>query len=621
MRHPGSMRGSRALLLMNFGALRRSSALAEDRLRSNRTTTAALQLLVCPHFEEEVTLWLSPKAARSAIARRLTPKLKLRISKLRHGELAWQRSINTRPIRPAHRINDVYDARSAQASSLADVRRALEQFEVDFVELPEPSAFTPFVVVPAAQTEAALSAIARGLLAPNAEESWSLKLLDSAGVPVSPGQAEKDPSRIAAARCLRHCVAFNGRELSTPREAVTVEFWDRLEQDVPRADGAVHLPGTLRRKLTGHDLALDYIEPAVWQHALTNGSLLRLPAPHLKVLHEPVDIVYTWVDGADPAWLRRMRNARGQVDLNFTEPSALADSRFTNRDELKYSLRSLEYYASWARHIFIVTDNQVPPWLNLSHPQVTVVDHRDIFTDPTVLPVFNSHAIESQLHHIAGLSDRYLYLNDDCFFLRPTDPELFYTGSGLAKHFPSVVPLDIDGWSPRDLPIISAAKQGRDYLLDKYGRTVTHRFKHTPHAQLRPVLEAMEREEPALFAQVAASPFRSPIDFSIPSSLHHFDAYARGKSVEGDIGYQFVDLSREDLELQLGRIARRTDLDVCCLNETYIPQEKQASIETAVRNFFDDRFPVPSSFELPSPDHSSQLAGAGSRDRTAVDVA
>ncbi|MGO1851722.1 hypothetical protein, partial [Microbacterium sp.] len=220
-----------------------------------------LQLLGCPQFEEELTLWFSPRAARSALARRLTPELKLWISKLRHGELSWQRSISTRPVRPAHRITDVYDARSAQASSLADVRRALEQFDVDFVELPEPSVFNPFVVVQATQTEAALSAIARGLLAPNADDSWSLKLLDSSGAPVSAGQVEKDPSRIAAAQCLRHCVAVNGRELSTPREAVTVEFWDRLGQDVPRADGAVHLPGTLRRKLTQHDLALNYIEP------------------------------------------------------------------------------------------------------------------------------------------------------------------------------------------------------------------------------------------------------------------------------------------------------------------------------------------------------------------------
>lgn len=550
-------------------------------------------------------MWFSPKTVRSALTKRLTPARKLWISQLRHGEHAWQQVFSNPPKHPASRISEVYDARSAQASSLADVRRALGLADVDFVELPSPTPFHPTLVVAACHASAARTAISQRLSSARKDESWSIRLLDSRGRTISTPPAEKNLDRLAAIRCLRHCIAPNGRELSTSKETVTVEIWEALGPGVTRADGAVHLPGTLRRKQRQHDLVVDYITPIVWQHALTNGSILRLPAPHLKVLQEPVDIVYTWVDGDDPAWKRRMHNARDDVDLNFTEPSALADSRFTSRDELRYSLRSMEYYASWARRIFIVTDNQVPAWLNTEHPQITVVDHRDIFADPDVLPVFNSHAIESQLHHIAGLSDRYLYLNDDCFFLRPTEPELFYTGNGLAKHFPSIVPIDVDGWSPRDLPIISAAKQGRDYLLEKYGQTVTHRFQHTPHAQLRPLLEKMERDEPDMFAQVSASRFRAPDDFSIPASLHHFDAYAQGKSVEGDVGYQFVDLSREDLTLQLSRIARRNDLDVCCINETYLPQTDADRVDREVRHFLDDRFPVPSSFELAAVDDTS----------------
>lgn len=543
-------------------------------------------------------MWLSPTTVRSALSRRLTPGRKLWISKLRHGEHTWQKFISRTSARSESRVSEVYDARSAQASSLAEVRRALKESGIVFVELPDPSPFGPTLVVDSEHAAVTLAALSQGLYSSDTDDSWSMRLFGSRGNRISFRQAKKNPGRIAAARCLRHWIAPNGRELSTPKEIVTVEFWEKLGSDVPRADGAVHLPGTLRRKQHHHDLVVDYIEPGVWQQALTNGSILRLPAPTLKVLHEPVDIVYTWVDGADPVWRHRMQNARDEVDLNFTEPSALADSRFTSRNELKYSLRSLEYYASWARHIYIVTDDQVPAWLNVEHPQITIIDHRDIFTDSGVLPVFNSHAIESQLHHIEGLSDRYLYLNDDCFFLRPTEPELFYTGNGLAKHFPSTVPIDIDGWSPRDLPIISAAKQGRDYLLEKYDRTVTHRFKHTPHAQLRQVLETMEKEEPELFAKVAASQFRSPEDFSIPSSLHHFDSFERGFSVEGEIGYQFVDLSRADLALQLSRVSRRTDLDVFCLNETDLGGQAEDRVNKLVTQFFEERFPVPCSFEL-----------------------
>lgn len=545
-------------------------------------------------------MWFSPSSMRAAVSRRLTPERKLWISKLRHGEHAWQRIGRLSSGRSASSTTRSYDALRAQINSLEMVRSVLDGASVAFVELPRLNAFRPILVVNSIEAKTALTAISARLDTTQKSQQWGVRFLNAQGQEISSRRSVKRPSEVAAVRCLCHVIAPNGRELSTPAETVTVEFWEEMGANVPRPDGAVYLPGALRRRQQQHDLVIDYIEPAVWHHARTSGSVLRLPAPHLKALNEEIDIVYTWVDGSDSEWREKMRMALEANDLRTTEASAISASRFTSRDELKYSLRSLEYYASWFRHIFIVTDSQVPPWLRLDHPQLTVIDHREIFADPEVLPVFNSHAIESQLHHINGLSDRYLYLNDDCFFLRPTQPELFYTGNGLAKHFPSIVPVDIGGWSPRDLPIISAAKQGRDYLLEKYGRTVTHRFQHTPHPQLRPVLDAMEEEEPELFAQVASSQFRAPGDFSIPSSLQHFDSFARGRSVEGDIDYQFVDLARNDLALQLGRVSRRTDLDVFCLNETTVPDESARQINRLVAQFFEDRFPLPSSFELVS---------------------
>ncbi len=497
-----------------------------------------------------------------------------------------------------------YDAREEQSQALAAVRTVLADAGIEFVELPRLSHFRPTLVVDEKNTEAVLTALLTWLRArtdwneSEARENWTIRYRNVRGTKLSLRTVRNRPDKVGSVTCLRRRHAANGRELTTPEQTLTVEMWKKTGDDTPRTDGAYHLPGTLLRRQTDHTLTVDYIEPTVWHDALRNGNRLRLPAPHLRVLHEPVDIVYTWVDGSDPSWRRRMSATRDSLDLRTTEPSSIAESRFTSRDELRYSLRSLEYYASWARHVFIVTDSQVPSWLDTDHPKLTVIDHRDIFSDPSILPVFNSHAIESQLHHIPGLADHYLYLNDDCFFLRPTDPELFFTANGLTKHFPSIVPIDIGGWTPRDLPIISAAKQGRDHVLEKYGNTVTHRFKHTPHPQLRPVLEAMESEEPELFANVAAAPFRSPEDVSIASSLHHFDAFARGLSIEGRIGYQFVDLSEPDLELRLLRVARRTDLDVFCLNETTLCTGSRETIDRVVGQFMNARFPSPSTFEL-----------------------
>ncbi|MEU8139981.1 stealth family protein, partial [Streptodolium elevatio] len=152
----------------------------------------------------------------------------------------------------------------------------------------------------------------------------------------------------------------------------------------------------------------------------------------------PVDAVYTWVDGNDPAWRARrdkaLADAGGSTALNG---QAANDARYTSRDELRYSLRSIDMYAPWIRTVYLVTDRQTPAWLDTDHPRVKIVDHRDIFTDPDALPTFNSHAIESQLHHIDGLAEHFLYFNDDVFLGRPVTPATFFHANGLAKHFTS----------------------------------------------------------------------------------------------------------------------------------------------------------------------------------------
>ncbi|XP_046921236.1 N-acetylglucosamine-1-phosphotransferase subunits alpha/beta isoform X4 [Lynx rufus] len=57
-------------------------------------------------------------------------------------------------------------------------------------------------------------------------------------------------------------------------------------------------------------------------------------------------------------------------------------SRFEDNEELRYSLRSIERHAPWVRNIFIVTNGQIPSWLNLDNPRVTIVTHQVYLTWP-----------------------------------------------------------------------------------------------------------------------------------------------------------------------------------------------------------------------------------------------
>jgi hypothetical protein len=299
--------------------------------------------------------------------------------------------------------------------------------------------------------------------------------------------------------------------------------------------------------------------------------------------------------------LRRKAGYLGDRDDLGVNVSATHDSRYTSHDELKYSLRSVAMFAGWANKIYIVTDGQVPTWLDTTHPKIQVVHHEEIFTDASVLPVFNSHAIESQLHHIPGLSEHYLYMNDDVFFGRPVEPELFFHGNGVGKFFLSKATLDIDPPSSADLPVMSAAKRNRELIAQRFDSTVIHKFKHTPHTQLRSVLEQLEREYPDVFAAVARSRFRHPDDLSITSALHHYYAYGIGRSMPGTIRYAYQDIARRDTPRRLANLLRTRDFDAICLNDHETAPDVVMKQRKTLIAFFERYYPVPSPYELPAP--------------------
>lgn len=105
----------------------------------------------------------------------------------------------------------------------------------------------------------------------------------------------------------------------------------------------------------------------------------------------------------------------------------MSHERFADNNELKYSLRSIEKFAPWVNNVYIVTNGQVPVWLDLNHPKVKLVTHQDIFPNKSHLPTFSSPAIECNLHRIQGLSKQFIYFNDDIFLTSSVRKEDFFT--------------------------------------------------------------------------------------------------------------------------------------------------------------------------------------------------
>ncbi|MCD7712678.1 MAG: Stealth CR1 domain-containing protein [Firmicutes bacterium] len=132
----------------------------------------------------------------------------------------------------------------------------------------------------------------------------------------------------------------------------------------------------------------------------------------------PIDFVIIWVDGNDPDWLK-------QYSLYKGEDGDQRSTRFRDTETLKYWFRGVEKFAPWVNKVYFVTCGQRPEWLNTDNPKLVCVDHKD-FIPEKYLPTFSSHCIEHNLHRIQGLSEHFVYFNDDMFLVQPVSQEDFF---------------------------------------------------------------------------------------------------------------------------------------------------------------------------------------------------
>jgi hypothetical protein len=249
---------------------------------------------------------------------------------------------------------------------------------------------------------------------------------------------------------------------------------------------------------------------------------------------EPIDVVYTWVDGSDPVWQERKRaRLAGLGDEGARlHPSAVSAARYRSRDELRFSLRSLERYAPFVRRVYLVTDHQVPHWLDVEREDLVLVSHEDLFPDPSHLPTFNSRAIECHLHRIPGLSERFLYFNDDVLLARPTTAADFFDDRGRCRVYLDRRRVVWDASNRSyDLPVNTAARTGSRLLETAFGYRIATRLDHVPYALRRSLLEEVWERFPDALEALSAQPFRHPDSVSLTFSLAPHYALCTGAAV------------------------------------------------------------------------------------------
>lgn len=257
-----------------------------------------------------------------------------------------------------------------------------------------------------------------------------------------------------------------------------------------------------------------------------------------------VDFVYTWVNGSDPDWLTTKAKFQGILNSSDVNADSIANMRFRDREELRYSLRSIQKNAPWVRKVHIVVaGDQKPSWANIKHPMINIVRHEDIFpkrfpTRRRTLPTYNSFAIEQYIDNIPGLSEHFVLMNDDFFIGRPVEKSKFFTFEGYPKVAfqdnwlvqSRVCRANLTGSSANHSYLWAALNTYR--LLDE---TYGHEERRLVMHQAYPLTKSLYRKAkdlfPMAFKTTAMNRFRTREDF-IPVFLALYSGFHYGTAVK-----------------------------------------------------------------------------------------
>jgi len=364
-----------------------------------------------------------------------------------------------------------------------------------------------------------------------------------------------------------------------------------------------------------------------------------------------IDAVFTWVDGADPDFCaQRDEYAAQNIDYSETSPwrarsgytgiseaneravlsestqnSSQLDSRFRNADELRFALRAIETNAPWIDRIFLVTNGQVPDWLDLDNPRIKLVRHSDIFQQSdTCLPTFNSNAIELNLHRIPGLSDEFIYFNDDFFLGRPVTPADFRSDDGRYFMF-------VESSKSLPLAMVDRSLVGHMWAFNhtllnerlgkKGGRTL---FAHSPQMYNRRLWQEVLLQWWEECEHTLTHRFRTPFDVAVRILYTYYVSQNkvrslsfRGENSPGIVtklassDYIFVKLGddRTEFDEDLRTVLMRRPKFFCINDEIRAKNpDDEVSAGMALRNFLLGYFPTPSTFERQGWEYNSALA-------------
>ena len=291
-----------------------------------------------------------------------------------------------------------------------------------------------------------------------------------------------------------------------------------------------------------------------------------------------MDVVITYVDGLDPVWRQSYESCLGKVVL---------EKRYRDWGTLKYLLRGIEECMPFIDNVFLVVSSasQVPAWAS---EHLRVVLHSDIIP-AEFLPVFNSTAIEMFLHRIPGLSEEYIYFNDDFFPLNPMTAEDFFSDGKIRLNF-----------SPHRHVSNQYMRHvcNSDALARKaLGLGPSGTFMRPQHSCAPMLRSESEKLFSAVESEILSSVTRTREDCNVNQYLFQDYLYYKGLALRRQFGTGHISLAVGPL-CRIKWLVRHSSAKIMCINDVQMSQRRFERYRAGLLSAFDAKFPKPSRFEL-----------------------
>lgn len=476
-------------------------------------------------------------------------------------------------------LNGHLTPQQSMIEDLLYLRRVLDEAEIPYL-LVRGNDIRPVIAVDAVHRADFVAA----MVAASAAEPFYAKARKGRAVLVVEGGLDLEHKGIF--KIYRPRVEPIGRLRYGAGTAVQVEFWIVTDDEILAPTENALMRTALPRE--------EAVESTVERFGLEWPTLAHMFDDHATDITFDIDLIFSWVDGNSVEY-QRARAA--QAKRHVVGEGDDAPARFRQIDELKYALRSVYMFAPWVRNIYIATDSPVPEWLG-DHPRVRVVRSEEFFSDLSFLPTHNSQAVESQLHHIEGLSEHFLYSNDDMFFGRPVAPSMFFSPGSVTKFIEADTRIGLGLNNPDRSGFENAARVNRRLLQQRFGRVTTRHLEHTAAPLRRSVMFEMEHEFADEFSATAASPFRAKENISVTNSLYHYYALMTGRAiVQENARVSYVDTTMVSGLASLSELLKKRSYDFFCLNDGSFPEVSDEERTATVTDFLERYYPFPAPWE------------------------